>query len=291
MKISFKNVCFRYNSQLPDQPEVLKDINLDIANGEFVAIVGPSGSGKTTLLQHFTGLLRPSSGSIYVEDRDIWGKNYPLQELRRRIGLVFQFPESQLFERTVFLDVAFAPMMQKFPASEVSRRVNNALRLVGLDDEKIQSRSPHQLSQGEKRRVAIAGVLAMEPEVLALDEPTAGLDPMGARTIVALLNGLHSHGKTIIFITHYLDLVFRLAPRMIVLNQGRICYDGKPIDLFHHSTILEQTDLEPPRVIRLIQYLRNKNLWPMDGNESLEAQLRSLEAIISHRLGNRAPGE
>ncbi len=280
MKICFKHVSFHYNSQLPDQIEVLKDINLEITDGEFIAIVGPSGSGKTTLLQHFTGLLRPHSGSIYVDGYDIWAKGYPMAELRQRIGLVFQFPESQLFEQTVFQDIAFAPIMQGLSREEVQRRVISSLDLVGLAEEQIQQRSPHQLSQGEKRRVAIAGILAMDPEMLVLDEPTAGLDPLGARTIVRLLNQLHSNGKTIVLITHHLDLVFQLVHRIIILNQGEILYDGGAMNIFDNSNLLELAGLEKPRVLRLFHYLQDRQLLLMDENFSAQELQKRVNRVI-----------
>ncbi|MDZ7332613.1 MAG: energy-coupling factor ABC transporter ATP-binding protein [candidate division KSB1 bacterium] len=271
MKISFDHVWFHYNSLLSNQIDVLKDINLNIFDGEFIAIVGPSGSGKTTLLQHFTGLLRPSSGHIYVDDHDIWAKDYPIAELRRRIGLVFQFPENQLFERTVYLDVAFAPLMQRLSADEVYRRVIESLNQVGLAAEQIQMRSPHQLSQGEKRRVAIAGVLAMNPEMLVLDEPTAGLDPLGARTLLQLLEQIHSNGKTIVLISHHLDLVFQFAHRLIILNQGQIIFDGDTKHIFDDRKLLDQAQLELPRIIKLFHYLQNRQSRQMDGNFSFQA--------------------
>lgn len=280
MKIRFDHVWFHYNSLLSNQIDVLKDINLNIVEGEFIAIVGPSGSGKTTLLQHFTGLLRPSSGNIYVDDHDIWSKDYPIAELRRRIGLVFQFPENQLFERTVYLDVAFAPMMQRLSTDEVRRRVMESLNQVGLLAEQIQMRSPHQLSQGEKRRVAIAGVLAMNPEMLVLDEPTAGLDPIGARTILHLLEQLNSNGKTIILISHHLDLVFQLVHRIIILNQGQILFDGETKRIFDDQELLELAQLESPRIIKLFHYLQNHPSCKMVGNLSAQA----LENMLNNML-------
>jgi energy-coupling factor transport system ATP-binding protein len=256
MKIRFENVCYQYNSKLPHKKQALKDINLEISEGEFIGIIGSSGSGKTTLLQHFTGLLRPTSGKIRVDGQDIWSKNYPLNELRKRIGLVFQFPENQLFEETVYSDVAFGPVMLKLSDDEIKIRVNEALKLVGMNDEGIKNRSPHQLSEGEKRRVAIAGVLAMAPEVLVLDEPTACLDPAGVKRINHILRQLHMNGRTIIMITHNLDVVIQLAQRIIILNNGEIWFDGTRENIFNDTKFLKSVNLDIPRMIRLCQFLQ-----------------------------------
>ncbi len=260
MKIKFENVCYHYNSKLPEKNQVLKDITLEIDDGEFVGIIGPSGSGKTTLLQHFTGLLRPTSGKVYVDGQDIWRKNYPLSELRKRIGLVFQFPESQLFEETVFSDVAFGPVMLKLSDAEVELRVNQALKLVGMKDEKIKNRSPHQLSEGEKRRIAIAGVLVMAPEVLVFDEPTACLDSSGIKLMIQIMKQLHENGTTIILITHNLDVIIQLAQRIIILNDGQVSYDGKRETILTNSNFLKSVNLEAPRIIKLCQFLQKMDM-------------------------------
>lgn len=275
MKIKFENVCYHYKAKLPEKNLALKDINLEITDGEFIGIIGPSGSGKTTLFQHFTGLLRPTSGEIYIDSQNIWKKNYPLSELRKRIGLVFQFPESQLFEETVYSDVAYGPSMLKLPDEEINMRVNEALKLVGIKVEKFKNRSPHQLSEGEKRRIAIAGVLAMAPEVLVLDEPTSCLDPAGVKLMIQLLKQLHENGTTIIMITHNLDVIIQLAPRIIVLNQGQICYDGKRDTVFSDNKVLESVDLKPPRIIRLCWFLHKLDILS-------RANLFSIDEIQKH---------
>jgi len=279
MKIKFENVCYHCNAKLPEKNLVLKDINLEIADGEFIGIIGPSGSGKTTLLQHFTGLLQPTAGDIYVDGHNIWSKNYPLSELRRRIGLVFQFPESQLFEETVYADVGFGPSMLKLPGDEIEVRVNEALKLVGMNPEKIKDRSPYDLSEGEKRRVAIAGVLSMAPEVLILDEPTACLDPAGVKLIIRILKQLHENGTTIIMITHNLDVIVQLAPRIVVLNQGQVCYDGDRESVFADNKFLDSVDLEPPRIIRLCQYLQKLNLLSQTSLFSIDDMKNQVESI------------
>jgi len=284
MKIRFENVCYCYNSKLFRKNQVLKNINIKVSEGEFIGIIGPSGSGKTTLLQHFTGLLHPTSGKIYVDGRDIWSKNYPLNELRKKIGLVFQFPENQLFEETVDLDVAFGPTMLKLPEREIKTRVNEALKLVGLKEEAVKSRSPHQLSEGEKRRVAIAGVLAMAPEVVVLDEPTACLDPEGVKLIANILRQLHEHGTTIVMITHSIDVISQLAQRFIVLNNGEIYFDGAKDIIFSNSGFVNSVDLEIPRIIRLCQFLQQRDILSnkfLFSTDELKKEIKNIKKIDS----------
>ena len=282
MKIQFENVCFSYNSKLPETREVLKNVTLDVAAGECIGIVGPSGSGKTTLLQHFTGLLRPSSGTIHVDDRDIWAKGYPLTELRKKIGLVFQFPENQLFEETVAADVGFGPRALELSDEEIHIRIEEALKLVGLDNAIIGARAPHQLSEGEKRRVAMAGVLAMAPDVLILDEPTACLDPAGVKLVLTILKKLHQEGITIIIVTHNLDAIEHLVQRIIIINNGAISFDGSKDALLKNDEILHQAELEPPRIVRYCNYLCNlKILSTCNGYEieEIKTQIKKLKNI------------
>lgn len=260
MKIRFEKISFSYDSKLPHQHPVLKDIDLAISNGEFVGIIGPSGSGKTTLIQHFTGLLRPSSGKIYIDDQDIWRKDYPLSDLRKKIGLVFQFPETQLFEETVLSDVGFGPKALHLPEDEIEIRVDDALKKVGLNSDAIKTRSPHHLSEGEKRRVAIAGVLAMAPEMLVLDEPTACLDPAGVKLVIRMLQELHRSGTTIIVITHNMEVIIPLAQRIVVLHKGEICFDGRRDAIFTDRNLLSQIGFVAPRVLRFCHYLQSKKI-------------------------------
>ncbi|MDZ7341885.1 MAG: energy-coupling factor transporter ATPase [candidate division KSB1 bacterium] len=260
MKIRLENISFAYNSKLPMPHRALSDINLEISTGEAIGIIGPSGSGKTTLALHFNGLLRPTAGTIYVDYQNIWDKKYPLRELRRKVGLVFQFPENQLFAETVASDVAFGLMSLQLSKAEIDTRVNDALNLVGLSDEAIRFRSPHELSEGEKRRVAIAGVLAMSPEVLIMDEPTACLDPQGANLILNMLKKLHEQGVTIIMISHNMEAIAQLAERIIILQQGRIFFDGPKDDVFSTSEFLKPLGLAMPRIVHLCHYLRKKQL-------------------------------
>lgn len=270
MNIKFENVCYHYNGKLPNEQHVLKNINLEISGSEFVGIIGPTGSGKTTLLQHFTGLLKPTSGQIFVDGENIWRKNYPLKELRKKIGLVFQFPESQLFEETVGADVGFGPKSLGLDDGEIERRVDQALAMVGMNKEDMKNRSPHQLSEGEKRRIAIAGVLTMAPAMLVLDEPTACLDPAGIKLIVNILRQLHKVGTTIVMITHNIDVISQLAERIIILNAGEKYFDGAVTEIFSGDNLLSNIDLEIPRVIRLGRHLfeehviDDKNIFSMD---------------------------
>lgn len=255
MKIKFENVCFSYHSNLPEKRDVLKNINFELATGECIGIIGPSGSGKTTLLQHFTGLLRPSSGKIFVDHQDIWSKGYSLSDLRRKIGLVFQFPESQLFEETVAADVGFGPKALGLTDAEIHTRVDEALRLVGMNSDTFSERSPLHLSEGEKRRVAIAGVLAMAPNVLILDEPTACLDPAGVKLVLQILERLHQQGITIVMVTHNLEAILQLVSRSLIMNHGEILFDGAKDELFSNPATLALIDIELPRVQRFSHYL------------------------------------
>jgi len=279
MKIRFEKICFSYNSKLPHQSQVLKDINLEISDGEFVGIIGPSGSGKTTLIQHFTGLLRPSSGKIYVDDQNIWRKNYPLTDLRKKIGLVFQFPETQLFEETVFSDVGFGPKALQLSEAEIDRRVDDALKMVGLNSEAIKTRSPHQLSEGEKRRVAIAGVLAMAPEMLVLDEPTACLDPAGVNLVIQILKELHQSGTTIIVITHNMEVIIQLALRIIVLHKGEVCFDGPREETFTDKNLLQPIGLETPRILRFCDYLQSRKILSSGNIYSIKELHQEIKAL------------
>lgn len=248
--IEFKNVFYKYTGISASDGYVLNDITFSIGNTESIAIVGASGSGKTTLIQHFTGLLKPYKGNVLFEGKDISVKKYPLSILRKKIGLVFQFPESQLFEETVFKDVGFGPQNLGFSSAEIKESVYRSLLDVDLDPKSFWERSPFKLSEGEKRRIAIAGVLAMQPEIIVLDEPTAGLDPQGVRKITDIINRLLQNGKTVVVITHNMDFVSSISTRVLVLEFGRLIFDGLPGKLFLSKDILERTGLELPHLIQ-----------------------------------------
>ncbi|MFQ5650483.1 MAG: ATP-binding cassette domain-containing protein [bacterium] len=258
MHIRIENLTFRYTS-LGARPEpALRDVNLDIRAGEFLALVGLSGSGKTTLMQHLTGLLKPDSGRVLVDGQDLAHKQTSLTAVRRRIGLVFQFPESQFFEDTVFDDVAFGPRNLGLPERDVRRRVQEALQSVALNFEEYKTRSPFQLSDGEKRRAAIAGVLALEPECLALDEPTAGLDLNSMHAVTSVLQACHARGATIVLISHNLDWVASVVKRVVILKQGRVHFDGTKESLFANPTVLQQAGLSLPRTRLLVEFLKQR---------------------------------
>ncbi|MBC7186719.1 MAG: energy-coupling factor transporter ATPase [Calditrichaeota bacterium] len=279
MRLTLDNVSYRYRQAAPGARVALDRVSLEIKEREFVALVGPSGSGKTTLIQHFTGLLRPTAGRVLVDGQELPERGPALTALRRRIGLVFQFPELQLFEETVFDDVAFGPRRLGLSEQEIATRVEWALRAMGLDPAAFASRSPHRLSEGEKRRVAVAGVLAMDPEMLVLDEPTAGMDPASVRRIADVLRNLHDAGKTIVLVSHNIDLVYRLAQRVIVLATGRVVFDGPKEELVAHEALLVRHGLALPRLLRVLR--RNPPPLPVDVRQllSLEEVERALQSL------------
>jgi energy-coupling factor transport system ATP-binding protein len=281
LELCLEHVSFQYTGINASDSAVLQDVSFRLHNNECTAIVGPSGSGKTTLIQHFTGLLKPSLGRIMVDGTDIWSKKYSLTALRRRIGLVFQFPESQLFEETVYQDVAFGPGNLQLSKEEIDRRVHQALSLVGLDVAIFGDRSPFRLSEGEKRKVAIAGVLAMQPEMVVLDEPTAGLDPVGVQSIADILLSLQQQGSAPVFITHNMDFVAEVAQRVIVLFNGGVLFDGSPVDLFAEVALLEQASLELPNFIQAFAPYRT--LLPA-AFQSVISYRRLLHLLQSHPL-------
>ncbi|HOC89112.1 MAG TPA: ATP-binding cassette domain-containing protein [bacterium] len=273
--LQLRDLSFRYTGIGASDRMVLDRITLDLGGKPgCTAIVGPSGSGKTTLIQHFTGLLRPVSGTVRVDGEDIWSKGFDHTLLRRRIGLVFQFPEGQLFEETVARDIAFGPLNLGWPAERIEAAVEKAMRQVRLDAGRFRERSPFNLSEGEKRRVAIAGVLAMEPEMVVLDEPTAGLDPRGLRGVEELIEGLLDQGTAVVLITHNMDFVNDLAGRVLVMINGCIAFDGRPAELFADRTLLEAGSLEQPLFVQ--ERAERGASWPahLRGAGSLRALLR-----------------
>ena len=233
MSIKIENLTHVYMPKTPFEKKALDNVNLTIEDGEFLALIGHTGSGKSTLIQHLNGLLEPSSGRILVDEVDITSKEVKLTDIRKKIGLVFQYPEYQLFEETIEKDVAFGPNNLGLSAEEVSNRVKKSMEMVGLDYETYKDVSPFDLSGGQKRRVAIAGVIAMEPKVLILDEPTAGLDPKGRDDILEQIKILHEKYKmTIVLVSHSMEDVGKLAERIVVMNGGKIELLGKPSEIF-----------------------------------------------------------
>lgn len=256
MSIIVENLSYIYMKGTPFEKKALSNVNLTIQDGEFIAIIGHTGSGKSTLIQHFNGLLKPTEGKITVDGVDVAGKQ--LKDLRKMVGIVFQYPEYQLFEETVYKDVAFAPLKQGLNEDEVKRRVYAAINAVGLD-ESIMEKSPFELSGGQKRRVAIAGVLAMNPKFLILDEPTAGLDPRGRDEIYGFITELHKNlGITVILVSHNMEDVARLVDRVIVMNRGTVDMDGKPSEIFKDAQKLETIGLTVPQITHLMKRLKEK---------------------------------
>lgn len=239
----------------------LRDVSLEIEAGEFVGLIGPTGSGKSTLVQQFNGLLKPSAGKVFVDGVDLTLKDTQLRLIRQKVGIVFQYPEHQLFGETVLEDVGFGPRNGGLSDEEVEKRVREALAYVGLDYEAIKDHSPFELSGGQKRRVAIAGVLAMRPSVLILDEPTAGLDPQGREEILGEIKHLHQErGITVILVTHSMEDVARLVDRLIVMEQGSIALDGPPVEVFGQAARLKEMGLGVPQITELMQELKARGL-------------------------------
>lgn len=259
MSIKIKNLKHIYDEGTPYQLEALSGINLDVEDGELIGLIGHTGSGKSTLIQHLNGLLRPSSGSIDIDGFKIEKGKQNLKLLRQKVGLVFQYPEYQLFEETVAKDVAFGPRNIGIPEEQIDAVVEAALKHVGLDIKEIGEKAPFELSGGQKRKVAIAGVLAMKPKILILDEPTAGLDPKSRDELLSYIKELHVKEKmTIIFVTHSMEDVARLASRLIVMHKSSIVYDNTPREVFKHSEHLQSIGLDIPQLSKLVFQLNEK---------------------------------
>ena len=260
MSIEVKNLTHTYSAGSALQQTAVKDVNMVIEEGEFVAIVGHTGSGKSTLVQHLNGLLKPTSGQVLVDGEDMNGEKVNKKLIRQKVGLVFQYPEYQLFEETVAKDIAFGPKNQGLSAEEIDRRVRKAMARVQLDYDKYAERSPFELSGGQMRRVAIAGVLAMEPRYLILDEPAAGLDPKGRDRILGMVKDLHAAGVTVVMVSHSMDDCARLASRMIVMSKGTVVASDTPRNLFSQPEMMASVGLGVPEAAKLCQLLREKGV-------------------------------
>lgn len=259
MSIKIENLNHVYMPKTPFEKIALNNINCEIKDGEFIALIGHTGSGKSTFIQHLNGLLSPTSGNIIVDGINIADKKVKLSDIRKKVGLVFQYPEYQLFEETIEKDIEYGPRNLGISEEEISMRVKRSMEMVGLDYETYKDKSPFDLSGGQKRRVAIAGVIAMEPKVLILDEPTAGLDPKGREDILAQIRILHEeYGMTIIMVSHSMEDVAKIADRVIVMNSGEIVLDGEIAEVFKEIEILEKIGLAVPQVTYLIRELRKK---------------------------------
>ncbi|MBO5371685.1 MAG: energy-coupling factor transporter ATPase [Lachnospiraceae bacterium] len=283
MSIILDKVNYVYSTGTAYEIQALKDINLTIEDGQFIGIIGHTGSGKSTLIQHLNGLVKATSGAIYFNGQDIYDEDYNMKELRTKVGLVFQYPEHQLFETTIFDDVCFGPKNQGLNKNEAGLRAFEALKSVGLP-EALYYQSPFDLSGGQKRRVAIAGVLAMKPEVLILDEPTAGLDPKGRDEILDLIAKMHKEkNMTIILVSHSMEDVAKYVDRIIVMNDGQVMYDGLPREVFRHYKELEAVGLAAPQVTYLMHELQEKGIpVDMDATTVEEAKNSILKVMQSN---------
>lgn len=259
MSVKIENLTHIYHEQMPYETIALDQVNAEIDDGEFVGIIGHTGSGKSTLIQHLNGLLKPKSGKIYINGIDITEKRIKAVEIRQKIGLVFQYPEYQLFEETVFKDIAFGPSNLGLPQGEIEDRVFNAISIVGLNYEEVKDKSPFDLSGGQKRRVAIAGVIAMKPEVLILDEPTAGLDPRGHMEILNMIKKMHIKEKnSIILVSHNMGDIAELSDKIIVMEKGKIVLTGSPTKVFKNADYIESIGLGLPPAMILMRMLKEK---------------------------------
>ena len=258
--LQVENLNYIYSIGTPFQHQALDNVNFSVERGEFIGIIGHTGSGKSTLMQQLNGLLKPTSGKILLDGKDIWSDKKLTRQARFRVGLVFQYPEYQLFEETVYKDISFGPKNMGLKPDEIDRRVREAAAGVGLREDQLEV-SPFDLSGGQKRRVAIAGVLAMEPEVLILDEPTAGLDPAGREEILSLIdNYRRSHNATIMMVSHSMDDVARLTDRLLVMNGSHLAMDGTPAEVFQRAEELVEMGLSIPQVTRVFLNLKKMGL-------------------------------
>jgi len=256
MSIIVNHVTYRYNAGTAMENTALNDVNLKINDSEFIGLIGHTGSGKSTLVQHLNGLIKPSEGEIYVDGADIWDEGYDLKKLRGEVGLVFQYPEHQLFETDVFTDVCFGPKNLGLSEKEIQLRAYEALKMVGIGDDYFYQ-SPFDLSGGQKRRVAIAGVLAMKPKVLVLDEPTAGLDPKGRDELLQKLSSIRKEtGCTIVLVSHSMEDVANYADRIVVMDKGTVVYDDTPRNVFKHYKELKEMGLGVPQITETMYALK-----------------------------------
>ena len=285
MSIRAENLNYIYGKGTAFEQYALKDINFEIQDGEFVGIIGHTGSGKSTLIQHLNGLIKATSGKIYFNGEDIYAPGYDLKKLRQKVGLVFQYPEHQLFEVDVLSDVCFGPKNQGLSVDEAKERAKEALHLVGLD-ESYYEKSPFELSGGQKRRVAIAGVLAMKPQVLVLDEPTAGLDPKGRDEILDRVAGLREDTKlTVVLVSHSMEDVAKYVSRLMVMNAGQKVFDGTPKEVFKHYKELEKIGLSAPQITYIVQRLKSEGVPIDDEITTVPEAARAIANLIRQRKG------
>ncbi len=279
--IEVKNLTHIYNEGLPHESVALDDVSFRIEDGSFVGIIGHTGSGKSTLLQHLNGLLKPESGTIVIDGVDITDSHTKMLDIRRKVGLVFQYPEYQLFEETVAKDVAFGPGNLGLTQEEIDQRVRDSIELVGLDYEHIKDQSPFELSGGQRRRVAIAGVLAMKPEVLVLDEPTAGLNPKAHYDILDMVERIHrEEGNITIFVSHNMNDIARMSDQVLVIDRGRLAMDGTPADVFAREEELKSMGLALPDAAEIVSQLRKRGMELPSGCLNVEEAADAIAAAL-----------
>ena len=277
MSIELENVTYTYNPGTAYESDAVKNVSMEIGDGEFVGIIGHTGSGKSTLIQHFNALIKPTSGRVLYNKEDVWNGDYERRSLRFHVGLVFQYPEHQFFEASVLEDVCFGPKNKGYSAEEAKKTAERSLKDVGVP-KSIYKKSPFEISGGLKRRVAIAGVLSMEPDVLILDEPTAGLDPRGKKEILGLISDLHkSRGITVILVSHSMEDIAEYTDRLIVLNKGKKAFDGMTSEVFSHYRELEKMGLSAPQVTYVMNSLKERGL---DVDTSVITVEKARESIL-----------
>ena len=283
MAIQVEDLCYTYGEGTALERHALKHVSFEIQDGEFVGLIGHTGSGKSTLIQHLNGLIKPTSGDIKYQGVSIYSQGNKLKDLRSKVGLVFQYPEYQLFEADIFTDVCFGPKNLGLPQEEVEKRARHALKLVGMD-EKFYKQSPFELSGGQKRRVAIAGVLAMRPEMMILDEPTAGLDPQGRDEILGQIERLNrEHGLTILVVSHSMEDMARYVDRIMVMNDGVKMFDDTPKEVFRHYKELEAIGLAAPQITYVVQGLRERGIPIDDAITTVEEAREAILALYNKR--------
>lgn len=284
MSITVENLTYTYSKGMPNETRALEDVSFRLEPGEFAAIIGHTGSGKSTLVQQLNGLLRPDSGKITVGEVCITDPSTKMTEVRRKVGLVFQYPEYQLFEETVAKDVAFGPKQVGITGEELDRVVTDSIRLTGLDYEEVKERSPFELSGGQKRRVAIAGVLAMKPEILILDEPTAGLDPSAHRDVLKLIRRIHRQERmTILLVSHNMGDIAELADRVLVMNRGKLVMNGTPAEVFSRGEPLWEMGLGLPPATEFMERLKDR----MPGIDAAQLSIEDAAKEICRYLKGR----
>ena len=279
--IRTENLTYTYSQGTPIEKTAVKDVNIEIEEGELVGIIGHTGSGKSTLIQHLNGLIKPTSGKIFIDGVDIHDKNIKLRDVRFKVGLVFQYPEYQIFEETVYKDIAFGPTNMGLDEGEIDKRVRETAKLVGIDDS-LLNKSPFELSGGQKRRVAIAGVMAMRPKVLILDEPTAGLDPRGREMILGQIKHYHEEtGSTVLLVSHSMEDVARFAQKILVMNKGEVfCYDTPPA-VFARADEIAAIGLSVPQITKVFSMLRSRGIDIRGDVYTIEFAMKTINEYLA----------